>query len=204
MRLYKTMVTLYSGCTMGRLRRIETEKTSARRWVRRRWELSSWTWKSALLTNILANNQSYTESAGQKMGLSFDGSCFNYRKGTELTELIEKITLMILGVPKSFHEVIYISHNLGIEWSVNINPYLDSYGHQLILFLGFVEQDEWGHQVLLLAINHVGFQSIQEFVVTQEYVAALFKYEFGKCSKWLGYFLNMYYNDGIPANLDFW
>ena len=76
----------------------------------------------------------------------------------------------------------YISHNLGMVLSVNITPYLDSYGHQLIP-RGFVEQDEWGHQVLLLAINHVGFQSIQEFVVTQEYVAALFKYEFGKCSK---------------------
>ena len=75
-----------------------------------------------------------------------------------------------------------ISQHLGMELSVNINPYLDSYGHQLIL-RGFVEQDEWGHQILLLAINLVGFQSIQEFVVTQEYVAALFKYEFGKCSK---------------------
>ena len=55
---------------------------------------------------------------------------------------------------------------------VNISTYLDSYGLQLILW-GFVEQDEWGHQVLLLAINLVGFQSIQEFVVTQEYVPFL-------------------------------
>ena len=78
----------------------------------------------------------------------------------------------------------YISHHLGMETSVNINPYLDSYGHQLIL-RGFVEQDEGGHQVLLLAINLVGFQSIQEFVVTEEYVSALFEYEI-TCFKLLG------------------
>ena len=48
-----------------------------------------------------------------------------------------------------------------------------------------MEQDEGGHQVLLLAINLVGFQSIQEFVVTEEYVSALFEYEI-TCFKLLG------------------
>ena len=131
-------------------------------------------------------------------------------KGQSSQNELKKSLWLILGVPKSFHGVTYsysikfpyISHHLGMETSVNINPYLDSYGHQLIL-RGFVEQDEGGHQVLLLAINLVGFQSIQEFVVTEEYVSALFEYEI-TCFKLLGCLWNTFYNNGVPANPGFY
>ena len=57
-------VTLYSGCTMGTLCSSDTANTSASRWVRSRWALSWCSLKSALLTKILAINQSYSESVG--------------------------------------------------------------------------------------------------------------------------------------------
>ena len=68
---------------MGKLRSSDTVNTSASRWVRSRWALSWCMLKSALLTKILAINQSYSESVGKKMGLSSAGVCFSCRRRKE-------------------------------------------------------------------------------------------------------------------------
>lgn len=77
------------------------------------------------------------------------------------------------GVPKSLHTSPILLGEVGV---LIFNANLDSYGLQMFLDV-HVQQDEWSHQVLLLVINCVAVQSIQDFVVTQEYVAALFKCE---------------------------
>lgn len=58
---------------MGSWRWVATEKTSASRWARSRWEVTSCTWNSELRTQVLARVQSQSESLGRKMGLSGPG-----------------------------------------------------------------------------------------------------------------------------------